>query len=102
MEVPTIVSYSWLQLRMEQQFLVVEGESLVFKVLPGQSSTALPSEERISERIVEQNVDFSVGGGLQDFRPVQGSAASSSHVPARVSEALDEPFEGFFNTFPQI
>ena len=35
-EVPTIVSYSWLQLRRSRtstfQFLVVEGETLVFKV----------------------------------------------------------------------
>ena len=37
--------------------------------LPGQSSTALHgSQERISARIVEQNVDFPVGGGIQDFR----------------------------------
>ena len=47
---------------------------------------------------MEQNVDFPVGGGLQDFRPGQ-SSSSSSHVPARVSEALDEPGKGFFSHF---
>ena len=64
-QVPTVVSYSWLQ------------------------------------RIVEQNVDFSVFWRLQDFLPGQ-SSSSSSRVPARVSEALDEPGEGGFRTFPQI
>ena len=92
-DVPTIVSYSWLQLRMEQNVdIPVPGRGGRIAGLPGffpgQSSTALPSAERISERIVEQNVDFCVGGGLQDFRPGQ-SSSSSSHVPARVSEALD-------------
>ena len=106
-EVPTIVSWSLLQLIMEQNADIpfpgrggriagLQGS------LPGQSATALHgSWERFSERIVEQNVDFSVGGGLQDFRPGQ-SSSSSSHVPARVSEALDEPGEGFFRTFPNI
>ena len=65
---------------------------------PEQSSTATSSSslERISERNVEQIVDFR--GGLQDFRPGL-SSSSSSHDPARVSEALDEPGEGFFRTF---
>ena len=75
--------------------------SPVFKgFLPGQSSTVLPSLERISERIVEQNVDFPVGGGLQDFLPGQ-SSSSSSHVPARGFGALDEPGVWVFRTFPQ-
>ena len=64
-QVPTVVSYSWLQW------------------------------------IVEQNVDFSIFWRLQDFLPGQ-SSSSSSRVPARVSEALDEPGEGGFRTFPQI
>ena len=65
--------------------------------LPGQSPTALHSpEERISERIVEQNVDIP-GGRLQEFRPGQ-SSSSSSHVPARVHEDADEPGEGFEET----
>ena len=44
------------------QFLVVEGESLVFEVfLPGQSSTALHvSPGRISEQIVEQIEAFKI------------------------------------------
>ena len=68
--------------------------------LPGQDSTALlSSEERISERIVEQIVDIP-GGGLQDFRPGQ-SSSSSSHFPAGVPGALDEPGQGVFRTLPQ-
>ena len=72
--------------------------------IPEQSSTATSSSflERISERNVEQIVDSrGFGGSLQDFRP-KLSSSSSSHDPARVSEALDEPGEGFFRTFPQI
>ena len=72
--------------------------------LPEQSSTATSSSslERISERNVEQIVDSRrFGGGLQDFRPGQ-SSSSSSHDPARVSEALDEPGEGFFALFSKF
>ena len=58
------------------------------------------SKKRISERIVEQIVHIP-GGSLQDFRPGQ-SSSSSSHVPARVHEALDEPGEGFFALFAKI
>ena len=64
-EVPTIVSYSWLQLRLEQNVdIPVPGRggrsSGLQGFLPGQGSTALLSTgERISER-----------GGLQDFRQV--------------------------------
>ena len=69
---------------------------------PEQSSTAaLSSAERISERIVEQNVDIPVGGGLQDFRPGQ-SSSSSSHFPAGILRDADEPGEGVFRTFPQL
>ena len=98
-EVPTIVSYSWLQLRMEQTVdIPVPGRggrsSGLQGFLPGQGSTALLSfEERISERTVEQTVD-PPGGGLQDFRP--GLSSSSSYFPAGVPEALDEPGQGFF------
>ena len=104
-EVPTIVSYSWLQLHMEQNVdIPVPGRggrsSGLQGFLPGQGSTALLSSgERISERTVEQTVD-PPGGGLQDFRP--GLSSSSSYFPAGVSEALDEPGPGVFRTFPKL
>ena len=104
-EVPTIVSYSWLQLRMEHIVdIPIPGCGGRISGLqgfpPGQSSTALPpSQERVSERIVKQIVDIP-GGGLQDFRPRQ-SSSSSSHVPPRVHEALDGPGEAVFRTFHQ-
>ena len=69
-----------------QCLVVVRLDKEVFKVFsPGQSSTA---------PFVEQIVDIPVpGGGLQDFLPNQGSAASSS-VPA------DEPFQWVSQTLP--
>ena len=71
--------------------------------LPGQSSTAPQfSEERISKRIVEQNVDIP-GEGVQGLRPIQGStASSSSSVPLSPTDWLnfeDKAFQGFFRTF---
>ena len=102
MVVPTIVSYSSLPRAMEQlvDFPVPRrgGRHAGLQgFLPGQCSTASQlSLERISERIAEQIVDSHVfRGGLQDFRPGQGSS-SSSHVPARDQEGLDESGEGFF------
>ena len=89
-EVPTIISCSsLLQRNMEQNVgIPVPCRGGVISglqgFLPRQSSPALPSLERISERIVEQNVDFPVGGGLQDFLPGRSSSASSSS-PAGVS-----------------
>ena len=87
-EVPTIVSYSLLQRILEQNVdIPVRGRGGRSAGLQGcppeQSSTAThSSEERFSERIVEQIVDFSVsGGGLLVFRPGQ-SSSSSSHFPA--------------------
>ena len=104
-EVPTTVFFSSLQQTTEQTVDIpvprrggrhpgLQG------FLPGQSSTASQlSLERISERIAEQIVDSPVSrGGLQDFRPEHGSS-SSSHVPARDQEGLDEPGEGFFKHF---
>ena len=55
------------------------------------------SEKRISERTTEQTVDIP-GGGLQDFRP-QPSSSSSSHDPARASDALDARGYGGFSHF---
>ena len=55
------------------------------------------SPERISEQIVEQIVDFTVSrGGLQDFQPVQGPAASSSVSTGHAGEGF------FFALFPKI
>ena len=108
MEVPTIISYSSLQRTTEQHVdIPVPGLGGRYPglqgLLSGQSSTASQvALERLSERIAEQIVDFPVSrGGLPVFRPGQGSS-SSSHDPARVSEALDEPGEWVFRTFPQI
>ena len=64
--------------------------------LPEQSSTATSSSsslERISERIVEQIVDFVSRGGLH--------GSSSSHSPAGDEERADEPGKGVSSTFPQ-
>ena len=106
MEVPTIISYSSLQRTKEQHVDIpvprrggrhpgLQG------LLAGQSSTASQlALDRISGRIVEQIVDFLVSRGcLLDFRPGQ-SSSSSSHVPARDQEGLDEPGEVVFRTFP--
>ena len=105
-EVPTIVSYSSLQRTMEQNVDIAVlgsgGRNVGLQgFLPEQSSTAMrSSKKRISERIVEQIVDFP-GGGLQDFRPGQSSSASSSS-PAGFHGSADGPGEGvFFRTFPQ-
>ena len=103
-EVPTIVSYSsLLQQTMEQNVdIPVLGRGGRNAGLQGflsrQSSTAqLASQERTSERILEQIVDSRVvGGGLQDFRPGQSSSASSS--PAGFADELGE---WFFRTFPR-
>ena len=100
-EVPTTTSYSsLLQRTMEQNVAIpVRGRrgrnADLQGFLRGQGPTAqFASQERISERIVEQIVDSRVvGGGLQDFRSVQSSSASA-----------DEPGVGFFffALFPQI
>ena len=96
-EVPTIVSYSWLPLRMEQNVDIPvpgrgEGISGLQGFLPGQSSTA-PT--------VAQIVDIP-GGSLQGSHPGQGSPVSSSfHSPAGSDDDADEPGKGVFRTFPQ-
>ena len=84
-EVPTIISYSSLLQRTVEQNVDIPvgrgGRNVGLQGFPPrQSSTAQhASQERSSERIVVQIVDSRVlGGGLQDFRPVQGSAASFS------------------------
>ena len=101
-EVPTIVSCSSLQRTMAQLVdLPVPGRGGRNAGLQGfpseQSSTAtLSSAERISERIVEQNVDIPVAaGGLQEFRPGQ-SSSSVARSPADWFNTEDEAFQGFF------
>ena len=101
-EVPTIVCYSSLQRTVEHCVdIPAPGRggriSGLQGFLPEQSSTAqLAAQERSSERIVEQIVDSRVvGGGLQEFRPGQGPAASSSVSPGHAGE-------GFFALFTKI
>ena len=83
------------------QFLLVEGETLVFKVF-SQNRVQLQRFlllNAISERIMEQIVDFPVArGGLHDFRPGQ-SSSSVAHSPAAWLNTEDEPFQEVFRTF---
>ena len=102
MEVPTIIYYSSLLQRTVEQNVDIPvgrgGRNVGLQGFPPrQSSPAqLASQERSSERIVEQIVDFRVlGGGLQDFHPVKGSSASSS-------SSREHAGEGFFLTFPRV
>ena len=96
-EVPMIIScFSLLQWTVEQNVdipvLGREWRNVGLQGFPPrQSSTVqLASQERSSERIVEQIVDSPVlGGGLQDFR-----AASSS-------SSREHAGEGVFRTFPR-
>ena len=85
----------WSSTSTFQFLVVVEGETLVFKVFSsGQRSTASPSRKHISDRIVEQIVDPVSRGGLH--------GSSSSHSPAGDEERADEPGKRVFRTFPQI
>ena len=98
-EVPTIVSWSLLQLIMEQNVgIPVPGGGVrgLQGFPPGQASTTSSfALERISERIVEQNVEFPVFGGLQDFLTGPSSSAASSS-PAGVRGFADVPGDGVF------
>ena len=85
-EVPTVLS----PLRIAEQIVGIpvprgRGKRRVQGFLPEQSSTAAPSVERIPERIVEQTVVISPGGGLG-----QGSASSAAAADGA----------GFFELFP--
>ena len=106
-EVPTSISYSsLLQRTMEQNVAIPvplgrEGRNADLQgFLRGQGPTALYSSlERISEQIVEQNVDIpAAGGGLADFRPGQ-SSSSVAHSPAAWLKPEDEPVQRVFRTF---
>ena len=57
-----------------------------------------PSRQSPTAADVEQIVDIPVRGGLPDFLPGQGSAASSSR---RLHDHADEGIEGVFRTFPR-
>ena len=94
-EVPTVLSPTRIALQIAEQVVDTPvpqgrgGQRRVQGSLPGQSTTAAHSSgQHISERIVEQIVDISLGGGLG-----QGSASSAG--------AADENFTGFFRTFPR-
>ena len=88
-EVPTVLS----PLRIAEQIVDTpvpqgRGKRRVQGSLPGQSTTAMHSSgKRISERTMEQIVDFPPGGGLG-----LGSAPSAG--------AADEDFTGFFHFSP--
>ena len=93
-EVPTMISYSSLLQRTVEQNVVIPvlgrgGRNVGLQGFsPRQSSTAqLASQERSSERIVEQIVDSRVLGG--------GSSASSS-------SSREHAGEGVFRTFPRV
>ena len=117
-EVPTIVSFSSLQRTVEQNvdIPVVGGSGAgggLSGFLPGQLFS-MPAEQIVdnpapwlrlsgglqglhrgqsSTAFLEQiAVSPDPGGGLQDFQPVQGSAASSSVSPGHAGE-------GFFSHF---
>ena len=70
----------------------------------GQGSTTFPPPERISERIMEQNVDFPGGGlhGVQGFLTRQSSAALSEQVPVSAVHAATAPVVEFMASAPAV
>ena len=99
-EVPTVLSFSSLQQQSAERVIDIpaprrrrRGQGGLQCLRPEQSSTAsLSSAERISERIVEQNVDIPVSGGGMHVLPDPGGSSSSA-------VSRDERGEGFFRTF---
>ena len=92
-EVPTIVPYSWMRLRREQNvdIPVLQG------FLPEQSSTALlGSQESFSQRIVEQNVDFTVNECPFCASPLRMDPHEqpSSGAARLMANTLQQPLEG--------
>ena len=91
-EVPTVLSPTRIALQIAEQIVGIpvpqscRGKRRVQGFLPRQSSTATSTVERISQRIVEQIVDTSPGGGLS-----QGSASPAG--------AADEDFTECFSHF---
>ena len=106
-----VVSKVFAQDRVLQRFLsrpflqlrVVNGLVVVFKVSL-QGSTTFPPPERISERIMEQNVDFPGGGlhGVQGFLTRQSSAALSEQVPVSAVHAATAPVVEFMASAPAV
>ena len=101
-EVPTIISFSSFQRTVEQHVdIPVPGggpSSGLQSFLPGQSSTALPSKKRISERIVEQLVDPVL---VEVFLVLSHDMVHLlSHFPAGSSDLLEKRFNGFLALFP--
>ena len=68
---------------------------------PGQGSISFPPE-RISERIMEQNVDILGGGGVQGFLTRQSSAALSEQVPVSAVHAATAPVVEFMASAPAV
>ena len=101
-EVPTVLSFSSLQQQSAEQIIDIpahrrcrrRGQGGLHGLRPDQSSTAsLSSAERISERIVKQNVDIPVSGGGLHVLPDPGGSSSSA-------VSRDERGDGFFGLFP--
>ena len=103
-EVPTVLSPTRIALQIAEQIVDTpvprgRGERRVQGSLPGQSTTATHSSgKRISERIVEQIVDFAEQTVEQivDIYPGDGlGLGSASSAGAAHADLL-----GFFRTFP--
>ena len=74
------------------QFVVVEGETSIFKVF---------FPDRVQQRrLLRRSLTILLLVDLRGFRPGQSSSASFSS-PAGVHDYADEPGEGVFRTFPR-
>ena len=99
MEVPTVLTPTRIALQIAEQIVGIPvprgcGEQrlqglLLQGLLPGQGSTSVSSAHRISERTVEQIVDFP-RGVLLGFSPGQGSTSVSSAecISERIMEQI--------------
>ena len=104
MEVPTIISYSSLQRTVEHYVDIPVpgggGPISGLQGLPsGQSSTALPSKKRISERIVEQIVD--PVSSLFQVDVFQDMVHLLLTLQLVLKNVLMSLVKGFFRTFPK-
>ena len=87
--VPTIISYSSLLQRTVEQNVDIP--------VPGRGGRNVGLQGFLPDRVQQCSLPDSrvLGGGLQDFRPVQGSSASSSSF-------REYACEGVFRTFPRV